>query len=98
MRAEARRERVLQHDAPPPRESRSSWLYRISQPGVDQLAATLDIMPPQIRPPLNQDEPRVLVRESAWHAIEGLRAALDPEVRRAGSGWKKRWDGAHPVS
>jgi len=31
--------------------------------------------------PLDQDEPRVLVRDSAWHAIEGLRAALDPEVR-----------------
>lgn len=81
MRAEARRGRVLQHDARPPGDSWPSWLYRISQPGADQLAAALDIAPPRIRPPLDQDEPRVLVRENAWHAIEGLRAALNPEVR-----------------
>lgn len=81
MRAEARRGRVLQHDARPPGDSRPSWLYRISQPGADQLAAALDIVPTRIRPPLDQDEPRVLVRENARHAIEGLRAALDPEVR-----------------
>jgi hypothetical protein len=81
MRAEARRGRVLQHDARPPGDSRPSWLYRISQPSVDQLAAALDIVPPRIRPPLDKDEPRVLVRENAWHAIEGLRAALNPEVR-----------------
>lgn len=81
MRAEARHGRVLQHDARPPGDSRPSWLYRISQPGADQLAAARDIVPPRIRPPLEQDEPRVLVRENAWHAIEGLRAALDPEVR-----------------
>jgi hypothetical protein len=48
---------------------------------VDQLAAARDIVPPRIRPPLDQDEPRVLMRENARHAIEGLRAALDPEVR-----------------
>lgn len=81
MRAEARRGRVLQHDGRPSGDLRPSWLYRISQPGVDQLAAALDIVPPQIRPPLDQDEPRVLMRENARHAIEGLRAALDPEVR-----------------
>lgn len=34
MRAEAKRGRVLQHDARPPRDSRPSWLYRISQPGA----------------------------------------------------------------
>ncbi len=81
MRAEARRGRVLQHDARPPGDSRPSWLYRISQLGADQLAAALDIVPRRIRPPLDQDEPRVLMRENARHAIEGLRAALDPEVR-----------------
>jgi hypothetical protein len=81
MRAEAKRGRVLQHDARPPGDSQPSWLYRISQPGANQLAAAIDIVPPRIRPPLDKDEPRVLVRENAWHAIEGLRAALDPEVR-----------------
>jgi hypothetical protein len=81
MRTEAKRGRVLQHDARPHGDSRPSWLYRISQGGVDQLAAALHIVPPRIRPPLDQDEPRVLVRESAWHAIEGLRTALDREVR-----------------
>jgi hypothetical protein len=82
MRTEAKRGRVLQHDARPPGDPRPSWLYRISQLGVDQLAATRDIVPPRIRPPLDQDEPRVLIRENAWHAIEGLRAALNPEVCR----------------
>lgn len=48
---------------------------------MDQLAAARDIVPLRIRPPLEQDEPRVLVRENARHAIEGLRAALNPEVR-----------------
>ncbi|HEX6369814.1 MAG TPA: hypothetical protein VF006_12920 [Longimicrobium sp.] len=81
MRAEARYGRVLQHDARPPGDSRPSWLYRISQPGADQLAAARDIVPPRIRPPLGQDEPRVLVRENAWHAIEGLGTALNPGVR-----------------
>lgn len=81
MRAEARRGRVLQHDARPPGDSRPSWLYRISQLGVDQFAAAHDIVPLRIRPPLDQAEPRVLMRENARHAIEGLRAALDPEVR-----------------
>lgn len=33
-----------------------------------------------MNPPV-QHEPRVLLRESVRHAIEGLRAALDPEVR-----------------
>ncbi|HZG44001.1 MAG TPA: hypothetical protein VEY93_13685 [Longimicrobium sp.] len=81
MRAEAKRGRVLQHDARPPGDSRPSWLYRVSQAGVDQLAAARDTVPPRISPPLDQDESRVLVRETAWHAIEGLRSALDPEVR-----------------
>jgi len=81
MRAEAKRGRVLQHDARPPGNSRPSWLYRVSQAGVDQLAVARDTVPPRISPPLDQDEPRVLVRENAWHAIEGLRSAADPEVR-----------------
>jgi hypothetical protein len=81
MRAEAKRGRVLQHDARPPGDSRPSWLYRVSQAGVDQLAAARDTVPPRISPPLDQDESRALVRENAWHAIEGLRSALDPEVR-----------------
>ena len=81
MRAEAKRGRVLQHDARPPEDSRPTWLYRISQAGADQLAAALNVVPPRIRPPSDQDEPRVLLRENAWHVIEGLHAALDPEVR-----------------
>jgi hypothetical protein len=81
MRAEAKRGRVLQHDARPPGDSRPSWLYRVSPTGADQLAAARDTVPTQISPPLDQDESGVLVRENAWHAIEGLRSALDPEVR-----------------
>jgi hypothetical protein len=81
MRAEAKRGRVLQHDARQPGDSRPSWLYRVSQAGADQLAAARDTGPSRISPPLDQAESRVLVRENAWHAIEGLRSALDPEVR-----------------
>jgi hypothetical protein len=81
MRAEAKRGRVLQHDARPPGDSRPSWLYHISQAGADQLASARDTVPTQISPPLDQDESGVLVRENAWHAIEGLRSALNSEVR-----------------
>src|SRR5690349_6104167 len=45
MRAEAKRQRVLQHDARPPGDSRPRWLYRISRHGVDELAAALDVVP-----------------------------------------------------
>jgi hypothetical protein len=81
MRAEAKRQRVLQHDARPPGDSRPHWLYRISRHGVDELAAALDVVPVGIDDPPVQHEPRVLLRESVRHAMEGLRAALDPEAR-----------------
>ena len=81
MRAEAKRQRVLQHDARPRGDSRPRWLYRISRHGVNELATVLDVVPVGIDDPPVQDEPRVLLRESVRDAIEGLRAALDPETR-----------------
>lgn len=40
MRAEAKRGRVLQHDARPPGDSRPSWFYRISHPGAEASQST----------------------------------------------------------
>jgi hypothetical protein len=86
MRALARRGRVLQFDARAPGEVRPVWIYRISQTGADELAAFLGLAAAGVPAPANGEEPRILIRKSTWHAIEGLRAALDPAAK-SGREW-----------
>lgn len=81
MRAQAKRGRVLEHDARAPGEVRPQWLYRISQRGVDELACALGVGSASMGNPERRTEPRIFLRESTQHAIQGLCAALDPAAK-----------------
>jgi hypothetical protein len=80
MRAQARKQRVLEHDARAPGETRPRWLYRISQHGLDEVARTLGLSSPTVGKSEQKNEPGIFLRDSTQHAISGLRSALHPEV------------------
>lgn len=72
LRAQARRGRVLAHDARPLGESHPLWLYRIAQPGMDCLAESAGVWPAGIRDPAPGGDPHVFLREGplrAWQAL-----------------------------
>lgn len=80
MRAQARRGRVLAHDARPPGESRPLWLYRISQIGVDCLAESVGVWPAGVREPNPGGDPHVFLREGPLRAWQALVLATTPGI------------------
>lgn len=86
LRTQAKKGRVLQHDARALGERRPVWVYRISQQGMDALAQTLGISPAGVQDSAVGERVGPLVRESAQHALGALRAALDPDAK-SGREW-----------
>ncbi|MBB4635648.1 hypothetical protein [Longimicrobium terrae] len=72
MRLQARRGRVLAHDARPPGEGRPLWLYRIAQVGVDSLAESVNVWPAGVGDPIPGGDPCVFLREGPLRAWEAL--------------------------
>lgn len=86
LRAQARQGRVFAHDARPPGESHSLWLYRIAQPGVDSLAELVNVWPAAVRDPRPGEDPHVFLREGPLRAWQALVLASDAG-RRARRVW-----------
>jgi hypothetical protein len=78
MRLQARRGRVLAHDARPPGECRPLWLYRIAQVGVDSLAESANVCPAGVSDPMPGGDPHVFLREGPLRAWQALMLARNP--------------------
>lgn len=79
LRAQARRGRVLAHDARPLGESHPLWLYRIAQPGLDCLAESVNVWPAGVCDPNQGGDPQhVFLREGPLRALQALVLASDP--------------------
>lgn len=82
LRALAKRCLVRQLDVRPPGGTRSVFIYRITQKGLDWVAATAGIAPAVVTPPFAGHENRVYLRDGVAAAIVGLRdAAAHTHIR-----------------
>jgi hypothetical protein len=82
LRALAERSLVRQLDVRAPGGTRSIFIYRITQRGLDLLAATSGISPVTVPPPQHGKEERVYLRDGVAAALSGLRdAAAHTQVR-----------------
>lgn len=77
MRAQAKVGRVIGHDARAPGQEKPLWLYRVSQKGADAIAAALGVPAATVEDPPHPEETRVLLTESARHALAALKAARE---------------------
>lgn len=75
LRALAKKCLVRQLDVRPPGGTRSVFIYRITQKGLDRVAATTGIAPASVTPPSAGEEKRVYLRDGVVAAIAGLRDA-----------------------
>jgi DNA-binding PadR family transcriptional regulator len=82
LRALAKRGLARQLDVRPPRGPRSIFIYRITQRGLELLAATAGITPATVTPPWYGKEERAYLRDGVAAALAGLRqAAAQTQIR-----------------
>jgi hypothetical protein len=79
MAAQVSSGRVTRVDVRAKGDARPVWVYRITQKGVDVLAAAVGTGPAGIDPPQGEPGAAVWIREGAWVALIALRsAAINP--------------------
>lgn len=100
MRSQWQRGRVLRQDVRAPGDGKPTWVYRISQRGVDLLGTVAGVAPAGIREPrVDPDlETRVYLRDGPAAALDALRLAAAGKAVRprewvtGESGWRPSWE------
>jgi hypothetical protein len=86
MAGQAECGRATRVDVRAPGEPRAVWVYRISQRGIDDLAAAVGTVPAGIDPPRAKRGPGVYIRFGAWVALSTLRAVAEKPMA-----WERVW-------
>lgn len=82
MAGQAASGRVTRVDVRAPGDPRPVWVYRITQKGMDALAAAVGTAPAGMDPPQGEKGAAVYIREGAWVALCALRSAVESPPKR----------------
>lgn len=86
MAGQAECGRVTRVDVRVPGDAKATWAYRITQKGIDALAAAVGAAPAGIDPPRSEKGPAVYVQDGAWVALCTLRSVVENPPK-----WEKIW-------
>jgi DNA-binding PadR family transcriptional regulator len=87
LRMQARRGRVLQHDVRVPGTRQPTYIYRLTQKGLDHLAESAGIAPARVLPPDLSTDLRVYLRDGVASALLGLRQAAEAAAGLRAKEW-----------
>jgi hypothetical protein len=78
--------RATRADVRAPGDAKAVWAYRITQKGIDAVAAAVGTSPAGIDPPGGEKGSAVYIRDGAWVALCALRSVVESPPK-----WEKIW-------
>jgi hypothetical protein len=86
MAGQAECGRMVRVDVRVPGDAKAVWAYRITQKGIDALAAVVGTAPVGIDPPWSERGAAVYIGDGAWVALGALRSVVENPQK-----WEKFW-------